>query len=37
MSAIFETCKSGHNILELADILTNVSYATTETERYYLL
>ena len=33
MSAMFETCNRGHNILELVDILTNFSVATTETER----
>ena len=31
MSAINETCNRGHNILELIDILTNFSFATTET------
>ena len=34
MSAIFETCNRGLNILELLNILTNVSFATTETERH---
>ena len=32
MSAIFETCNRDHNILELVNILTNFSFATTETE-----
>ena len=32
MRAIFDTCKRGHNIVELVDILTNFSFATTETE-----
>ena len=32
MSTMFETCNRGH-ILELVDILTNFSVATTETER----
>ena len=31
MRAIFDTCKCGHNIMELVDILTNFSFATTET------
>ena len=35
MSAIFETSNRGRNILELNDILTNFSFATTETERDY--
>lgn len=30
--ATFETCNSGHNILELDDIVTNFSFAATETE-----
>ena len=33
MSAISETCNRGHNILELLDILSNVSFTTSETER----
>ena len=35
MSAISETNNHGHNILELADILPNVSFTTSETERNY--
>ena len=35
MSAISETYKRGHNILELHDILLNFYFATTETEGYY--
>ena len=31
MSAIFETCNGGHNILELVDIFINFSFATIET------
>ena len=34
MSAISETYNRGHNILEIADILPNVSF-TGETERDY--
>ena len=33
MNAISKTCKHGHNIFELSDILTNYSFATTEAER----
>ena len=29
----FWNLQRGHNILELVDILTNFSFATTETER----
>ena len=32
MSAISETYNRGHNILELADILPNVSFTASETE-----
>ena len=32
MSAIFETYNRTHNILELVDILPNVSFAISETE-----
>ena len=32
MSAIFETYNRTHNILELVDILSNVSFAISETE-----
>ena len=32
MSAISETYKRAHNILELVDILSNVSFTTSETE-----
>ena len=35
MSAFLETCNRGHNILELIDILTNIFFATTETEGHY--
>ena len=35
MSAIFETCSRGHNILEPIYILTTFSFATSETERDY--
>ena len=35
MSAISETYNRGHNILELADILPNVSLTTSDTESYY--
>ena len=35
MSAIFETCNCGHNMLELFDILTIFSLATTEADRDY--
>ena len=38
MSAISGTCNRAHNILELTDILPNVSFTTSKTERdYYLL
>ena len=33
MNAISKTCKHGHNIFELSDILSNYSFATTEAER----
>ena len=35
MSAIFETCNGGQNILELVVILINFPLATTETVRDY--
>ena len=35
MSAISETYNRGHNILELADILPNVSFTASETESDY--
>ena len=35
MSAIFETYNRADNILELKDILPNVSFKTSETERDY--
>ena len=35
MSAISETYNRAHNILELVDILPNVSVATSETELNY--
>ena len=35
MRAISETYKPAHNILELVDILQNVSFTTSGTERYY--
>ena len=35
MSAISETYNRGHNILELVDILPNVSLTTSETELDY--
>ena len=35
MSDIFETYDRAHNILELVDILPNVSFTTSETERDY--
>ena len=35
MSEKFETCNRGHKILELVDILTNFSFATTKTEHKY--
>ena len=35
MSAISETYNRAHNILELVDILPNVSFTTNETERDY--
>ena len=33
MSAISESFNYGHNILELFDILINIYFATSETER----
>ena len=33
MNAISETCNRTHNILELEDILLNVSFTESETER----
>ena len=33
MSSISETYNRVHNILELADIFSNVSFKTSETER----
>ena len=35
MSAISETCSRTHNILELQDVLPNVSFTENETERGY--
>ena len=35
MSAISETYNRGHNILELADILPNVSFRASQTENDY--
>ena len=35
MSAISETYNRADNILELVDILPNVSFTTSETERGY--
>ena len=35
MSPISETYNQAHNILELVDILPNVSFTTNETERNY--
>ena len=35
MSAISETYNRNHNILELVDILSNVSFTTSDTERDY--
>ena len=35
MSAISETYKGAHNVLELVDILPNVYFTTSETERYF--
>ena len=35
MSAIFDTCNRGHNIVEPFNILTNFPLVTTETERDY--
>ena len=32
MSAISETCNCGHDILDLLDILQNVSFITSKTE-----
>ena len=31
MSAISETCNRAHNIMELVDIIQNVSFTTSET------
>ena len=35
MTTISETYNGAHNILELVDILPNVSFKTSETERDY--
>ena len=35
MGATLEICNRGHNISALIHILTNLSFATTETERDY--
>ena len=35
MSSISETYDRGHNILELADILPNVSFTASKTESDY--
>ena len=35
MNAISETYNRSHKILELVDILPNVSFTTSETERDY--
>ena len=35
MSAISESYNRAHNILELVDILPNVSFTTSQTERDY--
>ena len=35
MSTISETYNRAHNIFELVDILPNVSFTTSETERDY--
>ena len=35
MSAISETYNRTHNILELEDVLSNVSFTASETERDY--
>ena len=35
MSAIFDTCNRGHNIVELVNILTNFPLVTAEAERDY--
>ena len=35
MSAISKNCNRAHNILELAEILPNVSFTTSETKRDY--
>ena len=35
MSTISETYSRGHNVLELIDILLNVYFPTSETERDY--
>ena len=35
MSAIFEIYNRSHNILELEDVLSNVSFTASETERGY--
>ena len=37
MSLISETYNRGYNILELGDILSSASFATSETERDYYL
>ena len=37
MSAITETYDCAHNILELVDIFSNVSFTTSETETRLLL
>ena len=33
MSAISKICNRTYNIVELADVLSNVSFTTSETER----
>ena len=35
MSVIYETYNRAHNILELVDILPNVTFITSETKRDY--
>ena len=35
MSALSETFNRTHNILELEDVLSNVSFTTSDTERGY--
>ena len=35
MGAIYETYNRTHNILELEDVLPNVSFTVSETERDY--